>query len=231
LGPDSAGDLAASMVTAAKRKLELLGMEDADIAAVKVPSPTIWMRAPISGAIVQNEAMNGTAVNPGDVLYQLGTLDHVWITADIYEVDLARVQLGQELEAVTTAFPQEVFHGQIVRVSPSIDPNLHTAQIRCDIENLDGRLKPQMLARIRIITRPGAALVVPQQALVFDGDSYYAFVQVAADRVDRRKVQIGAWNEHGYARVLAGLKLNDLVIVKKSLQLNALWHEALGESA
>jgi Cu(I)/Ag(I) efflux system membrane fusion protein len=230
-GPDGSGDLAASMVIAARRKLELLGMEDADINALRAPSPTIWMRAPISGTVVQNEAVIGSAVAPGDVLYQLGTLDHVWITADIYEVDLARIQLGQELEAVTTTFPQDVFRGQIVRISPGIDPNSHTAQIRCDVNNPGGRLKPQMLARIQIVTRPGAALVVPQQALVFDGDAYYAFVQVAAERVERRKVEIGAWNERGYARVLAGLKPGERLIVKESIQVNALWHEALGESS
>src|SRR5579872_4968179 len=63
------GDLAASMATAAKRKLELLGMEDSDIAKLHAPAPSIWMRAPISGTVVQNQAVRGSAVNPGDVLY------------------------------------------------------------------------------------------------------------------------------------------------------------------
>ncbi|MGZ6228326.1 MAG: efflux RND transporter periplasmic adaptor subunit, partial [Candidatus Binataceae bacterium] len=46
-------------------------------------------------------------VAPGDVLYTLGTLNDVWITADIYEDDLARVHEGQELEAITTTYPDE----------------------------------------------------------------------------------------------------------------------------
>ena len=53
------------------------------------------MRAPISGTVIENKAMRGAAVNPGDVLYTLGTLDDVWITANIYEDDLARVHVGQ----------------------------------------------------------------------------------------------------------------------------------------
>jgi Cu(I)/Ag(I) efflux system membrane fusion protein len=224
-------ELAQSMLLAARRKLELLGMSDADINAIKGAEPTIWMRAPVGGTVVQNKATIGSAVNPGDVLYQLGTLDRVWLNADIYEVDLARVKVGQQLEAVTTAFPDEVFRGQVSRISPNIDPNAHTAQIRCEIKNPELELKPQMLARVKIVTNPGSALVVPQQALVFDGDSYCAFVEVTPGSVERRKVEIGSWNEHGYARVLSGVKAGERVIVKQAIQVNALWHEAHGESS
>jgi membrane fusion protein, copper/silver efflux system len=224
-------DLAQSMLLAAKRKLELLGMSDADIEGIKSAEPTIWMRAPVSGTVVQNKATIGSAINPGDVLFQLGTLDHVWLNADIYEVDLARVKVGQQLEAVTTAFPDQVFKGEVSRISPNIDPNAHTAQIRCEIKNPDLKLKPQMLARVKIITHPGSALVVPQQALVFDGDSYCAFVEVAPGSVERRTVEIGSWNEHGYARILSGIKAGERVIVKQAIQVNALWHTAHGESS
>jgi membrane fusion protein, copper/silver efflux system len=228
---DGSVDLAASMIMAARRKLELMGMSDADIDAIKNPAPSIWMRAPISGTVVQNKAVIGSAVNPGDVLYQLGTLSRVWITADIYEVDLARVKVGQQLEAITTSYPDDVFKGQILRVSPNIDPNAHTAEIRCTVQNPEMKLKPQMLARVRIITDPGSALVVPQQALVFDGDSYVAFVEVAPGSVERRTVEITAWNDHGYARILSGLKAGERIIVKQAIQVNALWHEAHGESS
>src|SRR6516164_2328435 len=99
---------ARSMLEAATRKLELLGIEPAQIAAIKTAAPNFVMHAPISGNVVQNQALRGSAVNPGDVLYSLGTLEDVWITADIYEDDLARVHVGQQLDAVTTAYPDEV---------------------------------------------------------------------------------------------------------------------------
>lgn len=116
-------------------------------------------------------------------------------------------------------------------MSPNIDPNAHTAQIRCEVQNPDLKLKPQMLARVKIVTNPGSALVVPQMALVFDGDSYCAFVQTSATTIERRKVEIGSWNDHGYARVISGLKAGEVVVVQKALQLNALWHAAHGESS
>jgi Cu(I)/Ag(I) efflux system membrane fusion protein len=228
---DGSADLAASMATAAKRKLLLLGMEEADINTLRAPSPTIWMRAPISGTVVKNQAVRGAAINPGDVLYLLGTLDPIWFTADLFEVDLARVHVGQQLEAVVTAFPDEVFRGTIARVSPNVDPTTHTLQIRCAVPNPGLKLKPQMLARIRITTSSGAALVVPQEALVFDTDGYYVFVDVGGGRIDRRAVTIASWTQKGLARVLSGLKPGERVVDAESIQVSALWHQAHGESS
>lgn len=230
-GVGASTDFAGSLSLAAKRKLQFLGMSDADIQAITAPDPVVWMRAPISGVVVENKVQRGAAVNPGDPLFTLGTLEDVWITGDIYEDDLARVRVGQEMSAVVTAFPDEVFKGAIARLSQNIDPTTHTAQIRCEVKNPDGKLKPQMLAKVSIVTRPGSALVVPQDALVFDIDNYYAFVEVSPGLFEHRKVAIASWSRAGYARIVSGLKAGDRVVTGETLQVNALWHEAHGESS
>jgi membrane fusion protein, copper/silver efflux system len=230
-GIRGSSDFAGALSLAARRKLQFLGMSDADINAIKAPDPTVWMRAPISGTVVDNKVQRGAAVNPGDVLFSLGTLNEVWITGDIYEDDLARVHVGQDLSAVTTAFPDEVFHGVIDRISPNVDPTTHTLQLRCDVKNPGGKLKPQMLAKVSIVTRPGEALVVPQDALVFDIDNYYAFVEVSPGTFEHRKVSIASWSKVGFARVISGLKAGDRVVSGETLQVNALWHQAHGESS
>jgi Cu(I)/Ag(I) efflux system membrane fusion protein len=229
--PAGTYDMTADLKTAAIKKLELLGLEPADIAAIKQATPSRWMRAPISGIVVTKLALRGAQVNRGEQLFSLATLQRVWITVDIYEDDLSRVHTGQSLEAVTLAYPDETFKGVVNRISPNLDPNVHTLQLLCLIQNPGEKLKPQMLARVRIVTRPGAALVVPQTALVFDNNDYYAFVQTGANAVERRSVQIAAWNDRGYARVVSGLKSGERVITRKSLQLNALWREVHGESS
>jgi membrane fusion protein, copper/silver efflux system len=229
--PAGTYDMTADLKTAAIKKLELLGLSPADIAGIKQATPSRWMRAPISGIVVTKLALRGAQVNPGDQLFSLATLQRVWITVDIYEDDLSRVHTGQTLDAITLAYPDEVFKGVVNRISPNLDPNVHTLQLLCQIENPGEKLKPQMLARVRIVTHPGSALVVPQTALVFDGDAYYAFVKTGTNTVERRLVQITTWNDQGYARVVSGLSSGEPVITRKSLQLNALWHEAHGESS
>jgi membrane fusion protein, copper/silver efflux system len=224
-------EFARSMVEAARRKLELLGIEPEQIARIRSAAPAFTMRAPISGTVVQNQALRGSAVNPGDVLYSLGSLDVVWITGDIYENELARVQVGQSLEAVTTSYPDQVFRGTIARISPNIDPNTHTAQIRCAVNNPGSRLKPQMLARVRIVVRPGRTLVAPLDALVFETDSYFAYVDIGGGRLARRKVAIASWSQRGSARVVSGLRAGDQVVTNATMQVNELWHKAHGQSS
>jgi multidrug efflux pump subunit AcrA (membrane-fusion protein) len=88
-----------------------------------------------------------------------------------------------------------------------------------------------MLARVRIVTSPGLALVIPQSALVFDDNAYYAFIVAGANGVERRRVGIADWNEHGYARVISGIKSGDRFFTTESLRLNALWHAAHGQAS
>jgi Cu(I)/Ag(I) efflux system membrane fusion protein len=232
LGPGSdQTSLTASMVAAARRKLELLGLTEDEINGLRTPNPTTVLRAPIGGTIIDRQAIRGTQVNPGDVLFTVAVLDPIWITADIYEDDLARIRPGQRLEAQTPAFPGRVFEGVISRLSPGFDPNTHTAQVRCQVRNPGLLLKPDMLARVRILTAPGQALVVPQDALIFEVDTYYAFVEVAPGEVTRRRVNIASWKKEGLTRVLSGLRAGDRVVEDESLQVNALWHEAHGETS
>ena len=229
--PAGSFSMAANLKTAAVRKLQLLGFSPADVAAIRAPSASVWMRAPISGIIVSKNAVRGQQVNPGDQLFSLATLDRVWITADIYEDDFSRVKEGQSLEAVTAAYPGEVFKGTVQRISPSFDPNTHTLQLRCEVSNPRSRLKPQMLARVRIVTRPGLALLIPQSALVFDDNAYYAFIVAGANRVERRRVEIADWNERGYARVVSGINPGERFLTTESLRMNSLWHVAHGETS
>jgi membrane fusion protein, copper/silver efflux system len=230
-GIPAAFSVAASLKEAAVRKLDLLGFSPAEIAAIRAPSPSVWVRAPISGIIVSKNVVRGQAVNPGDQLFALATLQRVWITADIYEDDLARVRVGQALEAVTASYPGEVFKGTVQRISPALDPNIHTLQLRCQVSNPKSLLKPQMLAQVQLFTSPRLALVMPQSALVFDDNAYYAFVLTGSDTVERRRLEIADWNEPGYARVISGVKSGDRFLTTESLRFNALWHAAHGKTS
>jgi multidrug efflux pump subunit AcrA (membrane-fusion protein) len=83
---------------------------------------------------------------------------------------------------------------------------------------------------VRIVTRAGRALLVPQEALVFDTNEYYAFVAVGG-RFERRKVELAPWKDQSLARVTSGLKPGEQVVAAESVQLNELWHQASGEGS
>ncbi|MCI4371949.1 MAG: efflux RND transporter periplasmic adaptor subunit, partial [Thermoplasmata archaeon] len=219
-----------SLATAARQKLTLLGMSPQDLTTLKEPQPTIWMRAPIGGTVVDTKVVRGSAVNPGDVLFTLAVLDEVWITADVYQEDAPRLAVGQSLEARVAAFPGETFKGVISNISPDINPDTHAIQVRSKIPNPGNRLKPRMLANVTISTPSREALGVPPEALIFDLDGYYVFVKTA-DGIVRRKVEKASTTDKGFARIRSGLTPGETIATSEALQLNALWHRARGEGS
>jgi multidrug efflux pump subunit AcrA (membrane-fusion protein) len=173
----------------------------------------------------------GQVVQPGQPLMALISLDDIWITADIYEDELSRVRIGQPLQAVTTAYPNDVFHGVVQRISPGVDPKTHTLQIRCQVNNPGSKLKPQMLAQVTLDVLQGSTVIVPMAALVFETDRYFAFIDVGGNRYERRAVAIAPWSQDGYARVVTGLVPGDEVVTNGTLQIDQLWHEAHGDNS
>jgi membrane fusion protein, copper/silver efflux system len=226
--PPGSFDLSETLRTAAIRKLQLLGFSRADIAAIRRPASSVWMRAPISGIVVSKNIVLGQQINPGDQLFSLATLQQVWITADIYEDQLARVRIGQNLDAITASYPGEVFKGTVERVSPTLDPTTHTLQLRCRVENPNSLLKPQMLARVRIAAPGGVALIIPQAALVFDDHVNYVFIADGPSKIQRRPVEVADWSEPGYVRVVKGVEPGERFFITNTLRLNALWLGARG---
>ncbi len=220
-----------ALTEASKQKLILLGMAPQDIAALRAPQPTIWMRAPIGGVVMDAKAVRGSAINPGDTLFTVGILDEVWITADIYEEDAARLAAGERLRVRVAAFPGEVFHGTISNVSPDINPNTHTLEVRSKVANPGIKLKPRMLADVTILTPSQEVVVVPATALVYDTDGYYAFVGKGNGRLLRQKVEVYSWSYSGLIRIRSGLQAGEKVVSSETVQVNALWHRARGEGA
>src|SRR5262249_25945966 len=104
-----------------------------------------------------------------------------------------------------------------------------TLQLRCRVANPTHKLKPQMLAKVRIMVPTGVSIIMPLDALVFEIDAYFVYVDTGSDRFERRRVTIGSWNQQGYARVTQGLKPGERVVTGTTMQVNELWHEAHGE--
>jgi cobalt-zinc-cadmium efflux system membrane fusion protein len=133
-------------------------------------------RAINPGAELQGEYSNGTAAP----LFTVGELDRVWVLADVYEDDVARVGLGARVHVSVVAYPGETFEGKVDWVPGVLDAATHTLRVRCTLENPGGRLKPEMNAAVRISVPGRSTLVVPRTAIVRLGEQPVVFVERAA---------------------------------------------------
>ncbi len=107
---------------------------------------------PQGGVVTERRAVEGMRVNRGDRLYTVADLTTLWMMADIYEYEMAWVEVGQRVEITTSAYPGRVFEGEIAFIEPILDAVSRAVQVRVDVLNPDMELRPEMWvdARVRV---------------------------------------------------------------------------------
>jgi cobalt-zinc-cadmium efflux system membrane fusion protein len=219
-----AGEIALHTV---RRRLRILGKDDTEIAALeaqptqKLDSVTT-VRAPIGGIITQRQIglgqfINSTAVGASNPVYTIGNLSMVWLIANVREVDAPLMQVGLPVEVHVLAFPGRTFKAKISWVAPSIDPTTHRLSVRADVENPDRELKAGMFANFSIITGEAAtAPAVPQQAIVYEGETARVWVAGADETIAARSVRVGQTAD-GMVEILGGLTEGEKVVTSGAL--------------
>ncbi|HEY8072983.1 MAG TPA: efflux RND transporter periplasmic adaptor subunit, partial [Labilithrix sp.] len=147
-------------------QLRALGVSASD------PNPSVEIRAQIGGTVVERNVLVGQevradATNP---LLTITSLDSLWVVADVYEQDLGLVHAGAPVNVRVPAYPGEKFPGTIVHVGDVVDHDSRSVKTRCVVPNADGRLKPEMFAKVDLTEAPGRSiLVIPSKAVLNDG--------------------------------------------------------------
>lgn len=181
---------------------------------------SIQLVAPATGYVtVLNTAPGAYANDPTAVLMTIADLSSVWITANVPEAEVGQIAKGQAVEATLSAYPDQVFKGQVSFVSQVLQPDTRRDMVRANFANADGRLKPNMFAKASIDVPQPAQVFVPQSALLMNNDNTTVFVEVSPWVFERRKVEL-SYDESADARVLKGLKAGDRVVVKSGVLLN-----------
>lgn len=186
------------------------------------PSGTsLQVLAPRSGLVLGLYTNVGTSVDPLTSLMTIADLSQVWATFDVYEQDVALVQVGQRLEVRSVAYPDRVFPGKIVFVSPQVDQHTRTIKLRAQVENPDYALKLGMFVTGTLyIPTVEETLVVPHEALQRLKDERVVFVQRGPETFEARDVQVGT--ETGrQVEILAGLNAGERVVAVGSFHLKA----------
>jgi membrane fusion protein, heavy metal efflux system len=197
----------------------------------EVVSQQFTLRAPIDGEVVGRALNPGTEIqgmlsgaNMASELFTIGSLDRVWLLADLYEVDLGKVKTGDKVEISTVAYPGKTFAGTVDFVSDVLDPVSRTARVRCTVDNGERKLKPEMFVTASVTsgTRPGLAL--PRSALLKLGEQAIIFVQVGRTeaglfRFAPRPVAAGD-EDIDWVEIVHGLAAGDQVVIDGAILLS-----------
>jgi len=202
------------------------GVDRARVASARTALTKMTLSAPFSGQIGLREVSVGEFVNVGQDLVRLVRLDPIEVDFSVPENALGQLRNGQKISITVDAFPGDTFGGVVTAIDPVIDPASRSAKLRAQIGNPDFRLRPGQFAQLQLDTGGNRtqALLVPEQALMQDGDQ--RFVWTVVDGKAKKAVIKTGVRVPGAFQVTEGLKAGDMVITAG--QTKPMMHDGLG---
>lgn len=197
----SAQDTAESNVTVLAAKLQLA---QARLAKMKIV-------APFDGVVGLRAVSIGDVVKDGTDLVNVEDVRRLKVDFRLPERIFTQLKVGQPIEVTTDAVPGGGYGGKVDAINPRIDAAGRSLEVRAELPNADGRLRPGMFARVRVIVGDRAdALMVPEEAIVPQGDSFFVF-RVVDDKAQRVPVKLGVRRD-AQVELLSGVKADDRIV-------------------
>jgi Cu(I)/Ag(I) efflux system membrane fusion protein len=205
-------ELGRTLAAAARTRLRLWDMSDADIDRVVRTGKAqrdVTLRSPANGVVMTKNVVLGARVMPSDTLFEIGDLSHLWVLADVYESDLASLRVGAGAQVVVSG---RTLPAQVTFIGPVIAAQTRTANVRLELENPGGYLKPDMYADVILQQPIGNVIAVPDSAVMNTGTRSVVFVASGNGAFVPRDVSTGA-KAGGYYEIRSGIAAGERVVV------------------
>jgi Cu(I)/Ag(I) efflux system membrane fusion protein len=201
---------------AARRRLGLLGMSEAQIRAIESANHAqtrISVVAPRDGVVTELAVREGETVMSGATLARINGVQSVWVHAAIAEAQIALVAPGVTAEVHLSAFPGQTFSGTVETLLPTIDAASRTQTARIVLDNPTQQLTPGMVGEVRITT-DGAdeTVLVPSEAVIVTGTRQVVLVATDGGAFRAQEVRVGA-EADGKAEILEGVAAGERVVL------------------
>jgi cobalt-zinc-cadmium efflux system membrane fusion protein len=215
---------------AALEQLYSLGVGEAVIQSIRdnrpLPDLTGFIRSPLAGTVVEKLITPGQLLTAGTTpTFTVADLSKVWVTANIFESDLASVEVGDSAEIITSASPTNLL-GTVNYVSAIVDPNTRAIGVRVVADNPKDVLKKQMYVRVLIHSRREQnGLLAPVSAVLRDDEDLpFVYLTNRDGSFSRRRITLGSRVGDQF-EVTAGLAAGDQVVAEGALFLQFLQNQ------
>ena len=179
------------------------------------------LKAPIDGVIINRNTAPGELVSKDKEIYTISDPTDLWVIAEIKERDIGAVKVGQDATFSVLAYPHETFRGKVVRIGNQVEAESRTLEVRIEVNNTDGRLKPGMFADVEITTTIlRDIIVIPDSALQTDEDNQIVFIALDGNKFQKRVVKLGM-EQRGRAQVIEGLTAGNKIVTEGSFILKS----------
>ncbi len=209
-------------MNASRDQLRLMGMAKGAIdklARTREINSVAQIVSTMAGTVILRNINQGQVVQPADAVYTIADLAHVWIQGEVPEQQAYLVGLNEDVKIEVPALPGREITGKIIFISDTVNPETRTVQVRIDVVNQNGAIKPDMLATLLIRGVPQKQLVVPGPAVVREGNKDFVFLHDANNIFRLVPVSLGP-NSGQVVVVREGLREGDSIVVDGAFHLN-----------
>jgi membrane fusion protein, copper/silver efflux system len=212
-----------ALASAAKRRLMLLNLTDAQIAQIEEtqkPLQSVVLYAPASGYVMTRNAYPGQRVTAETELYTLLDLSDVWVMADVFELDAQRVRPGQAARVTVPGSSAGSIFARVTYIQPQIDPATRTTKVRLELMNPRMQLRPDMWVNVDIDFSGARRLTVPAGAVLDSGTEKTIFVDRGNGFFEPRLVETGI-RFADRVEIVKGLKAGERIVTSGTFLLNS----------
>jgi cobalt-zinc-cadmium efflux system membrane fusion protein len=188
------------------------------------------IKAPLAGTVIERTVVMGQLADPSKTLFRIGDLSTLWLHAHVFERDAVRVQADRTATVSFAALPGKSTDAVIKWIGREVDSASRTIDIRLDVPNPDGILRPGMSATVQIPlgdVGPSAVVTIPAAAVQRMGSSWAVFIPHGPGEFAVRPVGRGR-DLSGDVEILSGLQAGDEVVVDGAFLLKAEADKASG---
>lgn len=186
------------------------------------PPPSVDVSSPKGGIVDAVNISVGQSIEPASTLFQISDRSQVNMVARVYEEDLGKVRLGQEVRIRTLSYPDKVFKGKVTLIGPALDAASRTAVVWVRLANPDGILKPNLFAKAAVVLKQNAAaLAIANSAIIEANGEKFVFVK-QGEQYDRVEITTGLADDE-FSEVTDGLVPGDEVVTQGNREIYTLW--------
>jgi len=212
------------LIAAAENRLASLRVPASAIRQVKASravKQTIVFYAPQSGVVDNLKIRQGFYVKPDSTIMSIGSLEQVWVEAEVFERQVAEVATGLPVTMTLDYLPGKKWNGVVDYVYPTLDAKTRTLGVRLRFENKEKLLKPGMFAQVVIhLNSPKKYLLVPREAVIRSGRSSRVVLALEDGRFKSVNVKVGQFTEQS-AEILSGLSEGEKVVTSAQFLIDS----------
>lgn len=172
------------------------------------------LRTPIKGTVVERNVAPGQFIEGQLIAFKVANLNHLWVELDVFERNLALIRVGDSAELAPLSGNSATLQGKVAKVASTIDQETHSAKVRIEVENRDGRLRVGQAIKATIHSSGGKLAprpVIPTRAITFVDGKPSVFVAVGSHAVRVTRVQLGA-SDGDETEITDGLNESETVV-------------------